>query len=231
MQTKQFVHSQFAYKDLLNSVIQPGSRWLDLGCGHTIVADWIKDSVPFQKELIARCEVALGCDPSDDRPHDAGLEKYVGSCDTLPYPDGFFNLVTANMVVEHISDPALFLREVRRVLSPGGKFVFHTPNYYYVPIFMASLLPGSVVRSVAKLLDGRESDDVFPTHYRMNTRRDLAKLPGFKVVDLRCIETAPVLGKVPIANLAESLLIRCARHPRLNHLQADWLAILERRSN
>jgi hypothetical protein len=42
------------------------------------------------------------------------------------------------------------------------------------------------------------------------------------------VETAPILKKLPIANLAESLLIRSTRHPRLQDLRADWLGVLEK---
>jgi len=48
--------------------------------------------------------------------------------DTLPYRDGFFDLVTATEVIEHMENPRLFLRELSRVLRPGGVCVLSTPN-------------------------------------------------------------------------------------------------------
>lgn len=47
---------------------------------------------------------------------------------TLPYHDGSFDLVTATEVIEHIENPRFLLREVSRVLKPGGIFVLSTPN-------------------------------------------------------------------------------------------------------
>jgi len=231
MQSGPIVHSQIEYCDLLDSLVQPGTRWLDIGCGQTILPEWISNSVSIQEELIGRCEIAHGCDPEDTRPHKAGLQKYVGDCEKLPYPDGHFNLATANMVVEHIADPATFAAEVDRVLAPGGLFVLHTPNLFYLPILAVSVMPRRLVRAAASFLDNRDSADIFPTHYRMNTRNAISSLPGFRVVELRCVETAPILQKLPIANLAESLLIRSARHPRLQDLRADWLGVLEKRSS
>lgn len=228
MPSAQFVHSQIAYSDLLDSLVQPGTRWLDIGCGHTILPDWIRNSVSIQKKLIERCEIAHGCDPSDERPHKAGLQKYVGDCETLPYPDGYFNLVTANMVVEHIADRDAFMAEIHRVLRVGGVFVLHTPNLFYPPILVASLLPKRVTGVVAYLLDGRDSKDIYPTHYQMNTRAAISGLDGFRVVELRSVETAPVLHKLPVVNRVESLLIRAARHARLQGLRSNWLGILEK---
>lgn len=225
-----FLHSQLDYKNLLDSIVSPGCRWLDIGCGHTLVPDWIHGSVPFQRRLLSRCEIARGCDPVDDRPHKAGLQKYVGDCTVLPYPDGFFNLVTANMVVEHIKDTQSFGREVHRVLAPGGKFVFHTPNLRNPVIFLASLLPARLVRFVANRLDGRSHEDVFPTYYRMNTRRAISRVPGFDILNLRCSPTGPLLRKVPLVGRVESMFIRGAFHPLLEDLQADLIVILEKQS-
>src|SRR5215472_6656550 len=119
-------HSQYNYQDTLDRLVQSDTRWLDLGCGHTILPEWLRNSVSFQNDLLARCEFARGFDPVDDRPHVAGLVKEVFQSERLPFEDGSFNLVTANMVVEHVVDPISFAREVNRVLSNRGLFVAHT---------------------------------------------------------------------------------------------------------
>jgi len=46
----------------------------------------------------------------------------------LPFPDDSFDLVTSFQVVEHVADPMPYLREITRVLRPGGQAVFTTPN-------------------------------------------------------------------------------------------------------
>lgn len=209
-------------------MIEPGCRWLDIGCGYTIIPEWIRGSIAFQQTLIGRCEVAVGCDPVDDRPHKAGLKKYVGDCNRLPYPDEFFHIVTANMVLEHVEDPLLFCRELHRILELGGKFVFHTPNFWNPAVLSASLLPHGLVRRIARYLDGRSHEDIFPTYYRMNTRRSISRLPGFEVVEMRCLPTGPILKRVPIVRNVELLLIRNAFRPVFCDLQADWIGVLRR---
>lgn len=46
----------------------------------------------------------------------------------LPLADNSFDFVISFQVIEHIQDDRLFLREINRVLKPGGKFIVTTPN-------------------------------------------------------------------------------------------------------
>lgn len=50
------------------------------------------------------------------------------SSDTLPWPDGFFDAAAAWCVLPHLENPFHCIREVHRVLRPGGVFVFSTPH-------------------------------------------------------------------------------------------------------
>jgi 2-polyprenyl-3-methyl-5-hydroxy-6-metoxy-1,4-benzoquinol methylase len=46
----------------------------------------------------------------------------------LPHEDGFFDLVVAGEIIEHIFDTDFFLSEIRRVLKPEGRLLISTPN-------------------------------------------------------------------------------------------------------
>jgi ubiquinone/menaquinone biosynthesis C-methylase UbiE len=46
----------------------------------------------------------------------------------LDFPDNFFDIVFHNEVLEHVQDDTLVLKECLRVLKPGGKMIFFTPN-------------------------------------------------------------------------------------------------------
>ncbi|MGI8761177.1 MAG: class I SAM-dependent methyltransferase [Jatrophihabitantaceae bacterium] len=52
------------------------------------------------------------------------VEGRVADAERLPYPDNSFELVIGHAVLHHIPDVELAMREVLRVLKPGGRFVF-----------------------------------------------------------------------------------------------------------
>ena len=48
--------------------------------------------------------------------------------DTLDYPECYFDTVLMVAVIEHLVDPKIVLRELSRVLKPGGRLIIDTPN-------------------------------------------------------------------------------------------------------
>jgi ubiquinone/menaquinone biosynthesis C-methylase UbiE len=98
--------------------------------------------------------------------------------DVLPFADGTFDIVTCNMVVEHLADPLATFQEMSRVLAPGGLLLVHTPNIRNYLVFANIVAKKFLPRSmVLKLIhDGRAADDIFPTFYRANNEQVLRKL-------------------------------------------------------
>ncbi|MGU3497939.1 methyltransferase domain-containing protein [Mycobacterium sp. C31M] len=59
----------------------------------------------------------------------AGLEmRRVDSFDEIPFPDGEFDVVYLMQVFEHLRAPRRFMRELSRVLKPGGTLYLALPN-------------------------------------------------------------------------------------------------------
>lgn len=149
--------------------LRPGSAVLDLGAGAGIVRQ-----MDF-RGLGARIS---GVDPDPRVTTNPMLDvAKVGMAEQIPFEDRSFDLVFADNVLEHLPDPLAVFREVRRVLKPGGEFLFKTPNrWHYMPL-VSQLTPHAFHRYYNKLR-GREVTDTFPTHYRANCRRDIRRLAG-----------------------------------------------------
>lgn len=57
----------------------------------------------------------------------------AGSVCDLPFPSDTFDLVITSEVIEHTLDPARAVREMARVLRPGGQLVITVPNRIWRP--------------------------------------------------------------------------------------------------
>jgi 2-polyprenyl-3-methyl-5-hydroxy-6-metoxy-1,4-benzoquinol methylase len=57
-----------------------------------------------------------------------GVDIFVGTLEEARFPDASFQVIHFSHLIEHVPDPPGFLREVRRILVPGGLAVITTPN-------------------------------------------------------------------------------------------------------
>ncbi|MFF5084521.1 class I SAM-dependent methyltransferase [Actinoplanes sp. NPDC000266] len=97
-----------------------GGHLLDVGAGRGAIALPARDrgftvtatdAAPRMAELLA--------------PH---VPVAVVDAEHLPFPDATFDVVTAGLVMHLLDNPDSAVREVRRVLKPGGLFAFTTPG-------------------------------------------------------------------------------------------------------
>jgi|ERR1043166_3117699 SAM-dependent methyltransferase len=142
-------------KGIRDQVTDRRARILDVGCG-----------TGANLLLLSQFGEAEGVDVSPDALRfcrERGLHNVnLGAAESLPYADQEFDLVTAFDVVEHLDDDVAALREMRRVLRPGGRVLL------FVPTFM--------------FLWGVQ-DDVshHRRRYRLNELRELVTAAGFTV--------------------------------------------------
>lgn len=60
---------------------------------------------------------------------DKGIEAREGNLnEKFPFPDDYFDIVHANQVIEHLADTDNFIKEIWRVLKPGGYAIICTEN-------------------------------------------------------------------------------------------------------
>src|ERR1700730_686969 len=112
-------HSQSLYEIVLRSHVDSSTRWLDLGCGHQILPGWRLEA---EKALVNNCATVVGLDfdLGSLKTHKSIDQRVRGNIAELPFVDNHFDLVTANMVVEHLDKPEIQFQEVFRILKPGG---------------------------------------------------------------------------------------------------------------
>jgi len=166
------------FEGLTRKHIGPGARVLDLGCGRGGVMEL------FWREA----QLVVGLDPDHaslvehrTRTPDPsgfqnpkGLASYPLVCglgEALPFSAGAFDLVIAMWVLEHLPRPEAVLAEVRRVLRPGGRFIFLTPNALH-PLVRANRLGAALPalqRRLVPRLYARAEADTFRVRYRANT--------------------------------------------------------------
>ena len=133
----------------------PRPHILDVGCGTGANLELLTEfgdveGVDISQEALAFCR-------------ERGFSNVRhGAAEKLPFADGSFDVVTALDVIEHLDDDLGSLKEIHRVLRPGGRVLL------FVPAFM--------------FLWGVQ-DDVsnHRRRYRLKSLRDVVRAAGFEV--------------------------------------------------
>jgi len=110
--------------------LHDGARLLDCACGRGYYLNMIR--------YVSRCEL-VGLELEDEIirkaqrnvGHLPGITLTRGNIYALPFPDDWFDGVILSEILEHIEDDVAGLREVRRVLKPGGVVAITVPNANY----------------------------------------------------------------------------------------------------
>lgn len=100
----------------------------------------------------------------------------IGDTLKLPLPDASVDVIVSLWVFEHLEKPAEALRDIHRVLKPGGFLAFVTPNKHSLLIRLRQLMSDGVAHRLLKILYGREEKDAFSVYYRANTEKDIFTL-------------------------------------------------------
>lgn len=112
--------------DVLSLLVEHTGKLLDIGCGLGSFVRFIKAKFPklditgidFSKFAIEKAKEL------DDR-----ITYHVGNTYRMDmFKDNTFNYVIASEILEHLSYPEKMLKEIKRVLKPGGMVVVSTPN-------------------------------------------------------------------------------------------------------
>lgn len=163
----------------INALLSPEMVVLDFGAGR---GGHVGDVSPYRRDLrvlkgkVARV-VGADVDPVVTTNPTVDERIVLGHGTPLPFDDESFDLVVADATFEHVEAPALVAAELHRVLRPNGWICARTPSRWGYIGLGANLTPNRVHATLLKRLQPhRQSRDVFPTRYRMNTRKTLDEL-------------------------------------------------------
>lgn len=101
------------------------STVLDFGCGDGRSIDLFRRVLP--EADWTGVDIAGSPEVESRRRQDGRFVTYGG--EELPFPDRSFALVYSYQVLEHVRKPELALREIARVLQPGGRFIGQTSQF------------------------------------------------------------------------------------------------------
>lgn len=126
----------FAGELLERAAVAPGARVLDVACGTGIVARLARERVgatgqvtglDYSAQMLA---TARGCEST--------IEWIEGDAQALPFDPARFDIVLCQQGLQFFPDRAAAVREMRRVLAPGGRVVVATWNALpEIPFFLA----------------------------------------------------------------------------------------------
>ena len=97
--------------------VRPGQRALDVGCGPGALTAELVNRIGAESVSAVEPSASFVAAVRERLP---GVDVRRSEAEQLPFPDGAFDLALAQLVVHFMADPVQGLREMRRVIRPGG---------------------------------------------------------------------------------------------------------------
>jgi len=172
------VDGTLEYYSRINALLHADMSVLDFGAGR---GAWFKEEripryiqhVRLLKGKVARC---VGCDvDSAIFENDTVDEKIIISAsEKLPFADETFDLISADYVFEHVTNPQFIFSELSRIVRKDGWICARTPNKYGYISLMTRLINNKYHKKIlSKAQPERQEIDVFPTAFKANALRDI----------------------------------------------------------
>jgi SAM-dependent methyltransferase len=217
------------YEALVAKLVHQGSWWADVGCGRHP----FPSNTPLANVLTARAAFFFGIDPDPsirENPYIAdAFQGPVEACDTHHR----FDVVTLRMVAEHITSPEPAIRKLSQLTKPGGLVVVYTPNRWAPASIAASLVPNRLHHPLKRLLWNADERDTFPTAYKLNTRRALARhfaASGMEEVYFAYLDDCRTFAEYRALYLLELWLQKILRRLRIPYPENCLLAAYQKRT-
>jgi 2-polyprenyl-3-methyl-5-hydroxy-6-metoxy-1,4-benzoquinol methylase len=172
-----FRRKQFE-KDIsrIGTLISPPGKLLDIGCAFGIFLQVAKEKgwdvygVDVSKEAV------------DYAKKEYCLNVFLGTVRDAKLESGYFNVVTAWDVIEHLADPDNFLNEVSRIMKKGGILAIRTPNaeglFLKINKLVNAVLGDHFARVGPKFLHHKYL-------FSVCSLKEILKNKGFEIIDIK----------------------------------------------
>ena len=163
------------FRQMIYAAVGTESRVLDAGAGAGDL---------FAYELKGRVAEMIGVDLDPRVETNCQLDRGIrADLTNIPLDDDSVDVVFSRYVLEHVADPGRFLGEMARILKPGGRFIFLTPNKWHY-VSLASRFTPHAFHNWYNRKRGRQDEDTFPTTYLLNSRSDVKR--RFQAAGFQC---------------------------------------------
>jgi SAM-dependent methyltransferase len=168
-----------AFYTRIDAVLERNAVVANIGAGRG--ANILADPSPYRRKIqtfSGRVGKVIGIDIDAAIVNNPDLDEahLISAGSSYPIPDNSVDVIISDHVLEHVEDTESFVREIGRILKPGGWFCARTPTKWGYIGLGARLFPNALhVRLLSKLQPGRYAEDVFPTEYNMNTMKALKR--------------------------------------------------------
>ncbi len=133
--------------DLVNSAgLRPAERVLDVACGTGTIARLAAERVG-QNGRVAGLDInAAMLHVARSLPSANPIKWYETAAESIPIPDESFDVAFCGLSLQFLADKVAALREMRRVLKPGGRVYISTP----VPNAFMDIFDQAIARHISK---------------------------------------------------------------------------------
>ncbi len=105
---------------------------LDVGCGIGHWGQMLAAHLPTDAKIIGIDPEATWIQNATERAQQKGLSSktdyLLGTAENIPFPDNYFDMVSCQTVLIHLKDVSIGIKEMLRVLKPGGLLLVAEPN-------------------------------------------------------------------------------------------------------